>query len=118
MEINITFVIQIINFGISYVFIKHVFLKPMVHLLVNQEIEFNKLLRDLKKNECYLQDKIIYQEKLFEDFKLHIKKDYMIQKEVGIQEIRAVVNLQDPKTVALYEETIKTLLINKAIHAY
>ena len=118
MEINVTFVIQGINFGISYMFLKYFFLKPAVLWLNNREMEYQKLLGDLARDDDVLQKKIDYKGKLIERFRAQVKVQFpMPEKVTDTQKINQVTYCLSNATIDLYQEKLKKVLITKATDA-
>lgn len=118
MYINITFVIQGINFGICYLVLKYFFLKPAILLLNAREAEYNKMLGDLEKDENALQKKIVYKEMLIENFRSQVNAQYPVFE--GPSEVLVpypVTYRENDATTAVYQETLKELLVAKASHA-
>ena len=118
MDINITFVIQGINFGICYLFLKYFFLKPAIQFLNEREGEYNKLLSDLEKDELALQKKITYKESLIQTFRLQIKVQYPAPEVVPVMHhAYPVTYRQSSQATAACHEAITKLIRVKASDA-
>lgn len=118
MEINITFVIQGVNFWICYCFLKKIFLKPIVTLLKKQEDEYLALLAGLKQGEQLLNNKETLKENSLTSFKNHIKQNYPTFPTNVTQTIPPVNYQQSSNAALIYKKEIKNLLVEKIHHAH
>jgi hypothetical protein len=78
MMLNVTFVIQIINFWITYVVLHKFLFKPMVALLIQKERAKLQLVEGLKDKEHVLFGLQEDKGRVLEKFKLHVKQQYTI----------------------------------------
>lgn len=115
MDINVTFVIQGINFGISYLFLKYVLLKPAVVLLNNRETEYSKLLVELEKDEVLVQKKIAYKDRLADNFRVQMRLEApSVNQDAGKGKDGQVTYCVSNNSIDACQETLKNLLVTKA----
>lgn len=114
MQINVTFVIQIINFWISYTVLHKLLFKPFVGLIHNKEAARDTLTNGLKAKEQRLLQLQEDKKKNLETFRSYIKAQYPF-KTVPLEKIPpefAFTKNQDELDVLIASE--KNLLLQKA----
>jgi hypothetical protein len=118
MQINVTFIIQIINFWITYAILHKLLLKPVVRLVNNKEAGKAMLLNGLKEKEAALVRLQEDKKKNIDIFRNHLKTHYVF-KQAQVLEIPAssVFNKKAEEIEALIATT-KALLVEKVPHAY
>lgn len=79
MNINITFVVQIINFWITYFFLTRLLLKPMVVVLRNRGIAREKMKDALKEREFFLKERVEEKARALVEFRRYLKRNYTVQ---------------------------------------
>jgi hypothetical protein len=77
MQINATFLFQIVNFWISYVVLHKYLFKPMVQLITQKEAAKAFLKDGLKQKEAMLLHLQEDKKKNLEDFRFYIKSHYL-----------------------------------------
>lgn len=116
MDINITFVIQGINFGICYLILKYCFLQPATKLLLSREAEYSNLVQDLQRGESILQNKMAYKDALTSKFRARMEEKYP-RKELmpsSGQSVQPVTYRYSTSDVVNCREALKKLLVAKA----
>ena len=78
MNLNATFIVQIINFWITYFFLKKLLLKPLVVALNRREKTRQQILDILKQKELLLKQKVEEKNKTLLDFQRSLKKKYAV----------------------------------------
>jgi len=118
MQLNLTFVVQIINFWVSYAILKNFLFKPTVKFILAKEAARVSLLENLKQNEQIVAHMHETKKKNLEDFRSYIKTNYVIH-EPRLQEIQATVEYT-PDQEALDQIAVEAeaLMITKAGHGY
>ena len=116
MRLNLTFVLQLINFAISYWFLNKFMFKPVLAFLKKRDEKERRLQKDIEKKENNLLDlEHIKQEELVE-FKEKVKTKYriipFIQPEVATQ----IPCKVDKKTAKKLIDIAKDILVQKVPH--
>jgi|SRR5579862_4352164 len=118
MNINITFIIQIINFWVTYFMLHKLLFKPVFRHLHQKEFAKNLMLEKLKGKEKKL---FVLQEKksaLLFDFRRHLQVAYsspIIQQPAFVPDIFYKKN---PEEIRVLIDESKTLLVKKVSDVY
>jgi len=118
MQINVTFIIQIINFWISYFILHKILFKPVVQLIQNKETAKDLLVEGIKAKETallHLQDE---KKQNLEDFRCYLKTKYTFEKP-HFEEIPALIMLETKRediSKIITQEC--DLIVQKAHDAY
>ena len=118
MHVNLTFLIQIINFWISYVFLHRFFLKPIVILInkKNQAKEF--LINGLKQKELALVQLQEEKSKNVTTFRQYLKTTYVLTPP-HLQVIPTIVMAKKNQAeITQLTEKIKGILIQRVPHVF
>lgn len=93
MDINITFFVQIINFGITYFFLNKILFRPVVHFLQKREMLKQRLINKISEKEHELDT--LYSQKASDmlNFQSYVAKKYRLTKFIP-QEIPLQVRYQ------------------------
>jgi F0F1-type ATP synthase membrane subunit b/b' len=118
MQINVTFIIQIINFWITYLVLHKILFKPVVQLLQNKETAKESLVEGIKTKEAGLLHLQEEKKKNLEDFRQYLKTKYAFQPQR--QEEIPVLTIQETKREAIAKMVTQEcdLIVQKAPHAY
>lgn len=118
MQINITFVIQIINFWITYGVVHKLLLKPFVARIRAKEATKTTLEDGIKTKETTLSRLHEDKKKNQEEFQSYLKKHYIFT----TPQLQAIpitsTFVKDQKEIDALQATIKTLIIQKVPHAF
>lgn len=118
MQVNATTLIQILNFWITYFFLKNFFFKPIVRVLLQKDALRKALRDDLKYKETalyHLQEKKTRQTV---DFKEQIKKNYQFQPFQPSDIPCSRAYQQTEEEINALTNATKELLIKKVPHAF
>lgn len=118
MKLNVTLFFQIANFWVTCFFLSKLLWKPMIRMLDKRETAKKKLQTNLQQQELSLTQKVEEKDRLLQDFRLYLKRQYTIKslKELKIpSEITYKKRESDIKR--LTKET-EDLLIKQVPHAY
>lgn len=118
MQVNATTLIQILNFWITYFFLKKFLFKPIVRVLLQKDALRKALRDDLKYKETalfHLQEKKARQ---IVDFKELIKKNYQFEP-FQLSDIPCSNTCQKTEEdINALTDATKELLIKKVPHAF
>lgn len=118
MQINVTFIIQIINFWISYALLHKFLFKPFVRLINSKEAARETLIKGLKAKEQRLLQLQEDKKKNLEVFRTHIKAEYPFQT-LPLEKMPSEFMFTKNQTeLEALIDAEKNLLIQKAPHAY
>ncbi len=118
MKINITLFFQITNFWITYFFLHKLLFKPIIERFELRKVAREHLLKELKKREVVLEQKISEKRGLLEDFRTYLKKQYHVskyQRQAVSSDIRYV---KDEEEIEHAAQDIKKIIIKQVPHAY
>jgi hypothetical protein len=118
MRLNITFIIQICNFWITYFFLKKLLLKPLVMILNRREKTRQHIIDILKQKELFLKHKVEEKNKALLDFQLSLKKKYTL---APVEYLNIPLEFTYQKNKGEIDALIlvcKNTLIEKVPHAY
>lgn len=118
MRLNVTFIIQIMNFWVTYFFLKKILFKPFASMLKHRDKARLQILEILKQKESFLKLKTEEKNNMLLEFQHLLKKRYApapfeypeIPLEIGYQK-----NQSDIENFILMS---KDILIKKVPHAY
>lgn len=79
MKINITLVVQIINFWITYFFLTRLLFKPMVAMLKAREVAREKMKDALKEREFFLKERVEEKTRALVEFRRYLKRTYAVE---------------------------------------
>lgn len=118
MQINATFLIQIINFWISYAMLHKLLFKPFVQLIEKKHAAQAKMLGLIKSKEHVL---VVLQDdkkQNLEDFRAHLKATYQTLPP-KLQPVPATDFFDvEQKTITDITTTVKEIIVQKAPYAY
>ena len=86
MKINVTFILQIVNFWFFYCLLRRYFLWPFVSYIKKKELTKEKFLADLAHHELQIKELIHTKQVLLAQFKKNIKVKYFTQQELSYVE--------------------------------
>jgi hypothetical protein len=118
MRLNVTFIIQIGNFWITYFFLKKLLLNPLVTILKRREKTKQHIIDILKQKELFLKHKIEEKNKALLDFQLSLKKRYTL---TPVEYLDIPLEFTYQKNKAEIDNlilTCKNILIEKVPHAH
>ena len=118
MQINVTFVIQMIHFIIVYMVLKRYFFKDIVSVLQEREKTKQKLTAGLKDKEASLS---LSQEEKKKDviiFRDMLREKYTFASETVYEIPTGVFYQKDEARLASIAERVEQLIIEKAPHAF
>lgn len=118
MQINVTFIIQIVNFWISYAMLHKLLFKPFVGIINNKQAARQILIKGLKHKELALITLQDDKKKNLEDFRTHIKQQYDFTPLPLIELSQPFAFSCNQDEIDRLIETQKNLIIQKAPHAY
>ena len=118
MQINVTFLIQVANFCISYYFLDIILLRPMVKSLQKKEALKDRLIKGVGEKERELHS-LQYQKEIdLQNFQIRLEKNYVLP-EFVLQEVPLYIHYQ--RDVALLDKLIlqgSELLVKEVVHAH
>ncbi len=118
MQVNATTLIQILNFWITYFFLKKFFFRPIIRVLLQKDALRKALRDDLRYKEkalFHLQEK---KNRQTVDFKEQIKKNYQFQPFQPSDIPCNPTHLQTDEEIKRLTNATKELLIKKVPHAF
>lgn len=117
MQINITFFVQIINFGITYFFLNKILFRSVVYFLQKRELLKQRLIRKIDEKEHELD--ALYSQKASDmlNFQAYVAKKYrlttFIPQEIPLQ----VKYRRDNRTLDLLVQKGSDLVLKEIGHA-
>ncbi len=115
--LNATFLVQIINFWVTYLFLNRLLFRPIVQLLQAKEIAKKHLQRDMKLKEKALYDLQEDRHRQQVAFKMYLQKNYVADVPDGIEDVPEVTYVcDDVERKKLIDESRK-ILVKKVRHA-
>ncbi len=118
MNINVTFIIQIVNFWCAYFFLKKIFIRPMVSVVIQRKRAQKRLDDGLKKKEIFLKEKIELKGKALRDFQQYVKDRYK-RPTAEYQKIPSEVTyIKDRDEIEKVVTVSKKLLIDRVPYVY
>ena len=118
MHINVTFCMQIINFWITYLFLKKYLLKPLVAVLHRRASARQHLAENLKEKELFLKHKIEEKNRALIDFQIYLKQQYHYVPAQYPEIPGEVVYKRNKADVDTFILLSKDLLVKKVPYAY
>jgi hypothetical protein len=118
MQINVTFIIQIIHFIIVYLVLKRYFFKNIIFVLQEKEKTRQMLTSGLKDKEMSLGNLQEEKKKDLFDFRLKLKEKYLFAHEKPQEIPSGILYEQDEKRITHLLNTVEHLIIEKAPHAF
>lgn len=118
MQINATFIIQIVNFWIMYVVLHKIILKPSVKLIASKMAAKKTMIDALKDKELLLLRLQDEKKKHLSDFKTYMKTAYQLPTPQVHEIMERPACKPNPEELERLVKTTKDLLIEKAGHAY
>jgi hypothetical protein len=118
IEINATFIVQIINFWITFWFLNKFLLKPVYLLIQRKLIARNNFLEKLATKEQQLLGLQSQKKELLDSFRLHVKQTYKIdttQTDIALPEI---YTKDDPNLIAATIKDSAAVIIKKVANAH
>jgi hypothetical protein len=118
MAVNVTFIIQIVNFWVSYFMLHKLILSPVMRVLKNKETAQKLLRESLKDREHVLLRLQEEKQQSVSDFKEHIRVRY-VPVSTQIKEIPLVkIESQKCDEIEAVTEAMCDILVTKANDAY
>lgn len=116
MQINLTFFIQLINFGISYWFLNKFLFKPVLQYIRNKKQKEDRIIKDIaQRNNTLVELEHKKDQNLF-DFKREIKSKYEVHEaEAPKVEHQVPVKINKDEAERLIK-VAKNILIKKVPH--
>lgn len=118
MQINVTFLIQIINFWITYIFVSRLLLKPVYCLIQRKKIAKKYLLEKLKQKEQQL---LVCQNKKKDNlvsFRNQVKASFKLKQPKEIEKVPEIQYMQNKKTIKDLIEASKKIIVKKVTNAH
>lgn len=117
MRVNVTFFVQIINFGISYFFLDKILFRSVVYFLQKREMLRQRLIRKIGEKECELDALYLQKTSDMLNFQAYVARKYRFTKFVP-QEIPLQVKYQkDFRTLDLLVQRGSDLVLKEISHA-
>lgn len=116
MNVNFTFVIQIINFLITYVFLKRFLLAPFASIIVSQEESKEKLNYIITDQEARLADMYYEQQLQMQGFKQYCQFNRPTLYKVHVEEVMVIDNKKHMDLLNVYplepyvEQSVKIIV--------
>jgi hypothetical protein len=118
MQINATFLIQIINFWVTYTILHRLLLRPLVHLINKKDAAKATMIEGIKQKEHVLARLQEDKHKNLEIFRNHVKTKYIFITPKPASMPPPSIFIKDPRQIALLTQAAEQLLIEKAPHAF
>jgi hypothetical protein len=118
MHINATVFIQAVNFGITYLFLKNILLRPLVQQIKQKEAAKATFIDALKDKETQLID---LQKEITENlgsFRQNSKKFYTINAITEQEKVIAITYQKDQSSINNIAKKTKDFLLKKVPYAY
>jgi hypothetical protein len=118
MAVNVTFVIQVANFWVSYYMMHKLIFSPIMHILQRKESAKKLLLESLKDREHSLRILQDEKQKNASDFKTYLTTRYVTEP-LSLQDIPSItVQAQDHQALEAMTAKMCNLIVTKASNAY
>lgn len=114
MQINVTFIIQIINFWISYAMLHKFLFKPFVQLINNKEAARETLIKGLRAKEQRLLQLQEDKKKNLETFRTYVKTQYPFKTPAPEEIPSEFVFIKNQDKLDALIDAEKNLLVQKA----
>ncbi len=118
MQINVTFLIQIINFWVAYTILHKILLRPLVQLIDKKNAAKTTMIEGIKQKEHALARLQEEKNKNLEIFRHHVKSQYIFIIPRPVPMPPASVFLKDQQHIDSLAQAAEKLLIEKAPHAF
>jgi hypothetical protein len=117
MDINITFLIQIINFGITYFFLNKILFRPVVYFLQKREILKQRVISKIAEKERDLDT--VYSKKAADmlHFQSYLAKKYRFTKGPLLEIPLRVTYQKDPEGIELLVQKGSALVLKEVGYA-
>lgn len=115
--LNATFLVQIINFWIAYLFLSKLLFKPVVRLIRAKEAAKKRLQNDMKLRERALHELQEDKHRQQVDFKLYLQKQYMVSQPYRREDIEEPVYVCEDKEKEKLIAQARNFLVKKVSHA-
>jgi hypothetical protein len=118
MQINITFVIQIINFIITYFFLGKMIFKPISETIHDREKIKEDLQNNVKEQENILKKFIDKKETRFKELQKNVYQYYDTKKIADLDENDNLKYFHDEYTIKSTIKEGKEIIVKKVLDAY
>lgn len=118
MQLNITFVVQILNFWLTYSFLKRLFFRPLVTHIFRKEKARQTLVEGLKEKERLLIHIQEQKKKDLEEFRDRLKTQYQPVTAQFYDIPSELVQSPDQQNLESLVDTTREILIKEAEHAW
>jgi hypothetical protein len=118
MQLNVTFVIQIINFGVFYAVLNAFCFKPLVARISRKEEARQTLLEGLKEKEQLLVRLQAQKKKDLEDFRARITKNYQPVSSQLLEVPGSIVYPSDEQASKELIDQTTQMLVKEVEHAW
>ena len=121
MNINVTFLIQIVNFLISYVVLSRFLLKPFILECYRQQRLKKGIANRLQKQEDDLHELITEKNRSLVDFRVAMKANYSVQPDdfdLDVSEALAPADAVNSRDVATLADRGAAVLAKKVMDGY
>jgi len=118
MNINATFFLQIINFTITYFFLKKILLTPTLLVLKGRESARQKLLDNLKNKEFFLKKRIEEKNSSLIDFRSYLKRRYKTPLLENLEISSEIIYKRSKADIDRLIALSKDMLVKKVPHAH
>ena len=116
MQINLTFFIQLINFGISYWFLNKFMFKPVLEYLKKRKAKENKIAKDIAKKEHILLSLEHKKGQGLIDFKVDMESRYKLESYKVPDVPHQVPCFVDKKEAEKLVKIAKEMLVKRVPH--
>lgn len=117
MQINVTFLIQVINFYITYRLLDVILLKPLVSLLQKRDAVKDRLVKEIEEKEQELHSVEYQKEVDLQEFQIRLQQKYVLPQHVP-QEVPLCINYQqNEEAIGLLVKQGSELLLKEVSHA-
>ena len=117
MHINVTFLIQIVNFWATYFFLKKILLNPVVTVLLKRKNAHRRLSLEFKKKEDFLKQRVDEKSRLLRAFQRQLKERYQIIKLECPEIPSQIAYVKDQGEIDQVVSRGKDLLVRNILHA-
>ncbi|MFC1894651.1 ATP synthase F0 subunit B [Candidatus Dependentiae bacterium] len=116
MQVNLTFFVQLINFGISYWFLNKFMFKPVMEYVNRRKDEKNKTLKDINNKEQILLNLEKDKNKKLFDFKVNMKSEYSLKPFKAPDIPSTILSKVDKQESEKLIKIVKNMLIQRVPH--
>lgn len=117
MHINVTVIIQIINFIIAHAILSRFLLKPFAQRILQKQRARKAMIAGFKDKEAQLQSLAVEKNRLLLVFQAHVQKNYKTPK-INLVVLPSLVDpVVDATAIEAMTKATTKIIIKKASHA-